>query len=103
MDGSARGGLTTSGGVIRDNQGNFIVGFSSFYGSGTNNFAEFLALNEVMLLCKALHLSPILIESDSMFVVTALRLAKMENWRLAYIFRECLQLYTADMEFVHGF
>lgn len=44
-----------------------MVGFSSFYGPGINNYAEFLALKEGLLLCKTLRLS-VLIESDSMLM-----------------------------------
>lgn len=103
VDGSARGIITTGGGVIRNHQGDLIAAFSAYYGAGTNNSAELLALKEGMHLCKALHLSPILIESDSTMVVAAIRTAKIDNWRLRYIFRECLTLYTSDLEIVHGY
>lgn len=65
--------------------------------------AEFLALKDGMRLCKALHISPILIQSDSIIVVSTLRLARSENWRFAYVLRDCLQLYTPYFEIVHGF
>lgn len=56
-----------------------------------------------MILCKELKLSPVLIESDSMVVVAALRMDNMDNWSLSYAFRECRQLYTLEFEIVHGF
>lgn len=102
-DGSARGELTAGGGIIRDSDGELIVSFSSFYGIGTNNSPEFLALKEGMALCKALQLSPVLIECDSMLVVAAIRFEKMDNWRLLYVFRECHKLYSSNFEIVHGF
>lgn len=44
VDGSARGETTTGGGVIRNHHGELLAAFSSFYGLGTNNSAEFGAL-----------------------------------------------------------
>lgn len=52
--------------------------------------AEFLALKDGVTLCKALHISPVLIESDSIIVVSAIRLGRSEDWRFAYVLRDCL-------------
>lgn len=105
VDVLARDSNTTWGGIIRNHQGELMVGFPSFYGPGINNYAEFLALKEGLLLCKTLHLSPVLIESDSMLIVSAffLRSAKVDNSSLSHIFKESLQLYTSDFEIVHGY
>lgn len=65
--------------------------------------AEFLALKDGVTLCKALHISPVLIESDSIIVVSAIRLGRSEDLRFAYVLRDCLQLYTQDCEIVHDF
>lgn len=54
-------------------------GFSHFYGEQTNNMAEFLALKDGLNLCKQRNISPVIIESDSLVVVTAVRLAKSDN------------------------
>lgn len=89
--------------MIRSHQGELLAAFSSFYGVGTNNSAEFLAWKDGLNLCKNLHLSPVLIESDSMLVVAAIRFEKMDNWRLSYIYRKCLTLYTPEFEIVHRF
>lgn len=40
VDGSARDGDITGGGVIRDADGNMVAGFSYFYGQGTIMRAE---------------------------------------------------------------
>lgn len=45
IDGSERGGLITRGGVIRDHDG-------TWYGAGSNNLAEFVALRDGLKLCK---------------------------------------------------
>lgn len=88
--------------MIRSHQGE-LTAFASFYSLGNNNSAEFLALKKGMILRKVLNLSPVLIESDSMVVVAALRFDKMDDWSLSYVFRECLQLYTPEFEIVNGF
>lgn len=44
VDGSAREGECSGGGIIRDGHGYLVVAFSVFYGPGTNNFAEFCAV-----------------------------------------------------------
>lgn len=103
IDGSVRGNGSAGGGIIRSIDGALVAAFSYYYGEGSNNLAEFLALKDGMLLCKALNLSPVLIESDSSIVVTAVRSAHGDNWRLAYILRECVVLYTSDFELIHGY
>lgn len=60
-------------------------------------------MRDGMALCKDFNLAPVIIESDSLLVVTVVRLGKMENWRLVYVFRECLVLYSTSFEIVHGF
>lgn len=44
-------GTITGGGLIRDEQGTCIAAFSSYYGKGTNDFAEMLALQKGLALC----------------------------------------------------
>ncbi|CAH1412002.1 unnamed protein product [Lactuca virosa] len=39
-DGSLRNGMAAGGGIIRDYKGSALVAFSTFYGPGTNTFAE---------------------------------------------------------------
>lgn len=64
---------------------------------------EFLALKDRMLLCKALHISLVIIESESSIVVTAVCSAQGDNWWFSYVLRECLALYTPNCELIHGF
>lgn len=59
-------------------------------------------MKDGLLLCKRLHISPVIIESDSMLVVWSIWSAKNNSWQLTYVFRECLELYTADFEIIHG-
>lgn len=53
FDGSARDGRITGGGVVRDEECRFILGYSIYFGEGSNNRAEFLALAEGLRLCQA--------------------------------------------------
>lgn len=48
IDGSARGAEVTSGGILQNAVGNFAADFSSYYGEGSNNLAEFLVVECVV-------------------------------------------------------
>ncbi|TXG48152.1 hypothetical protein EZV62_027446 [Acer yangbiense] len=56
LDGSSLGnpGPAGGGGVLRDSVGNFIFGFSKFFGSCSNNEAELRAMVEGITICKHL-------------------------------------------------
>lgn len=69
-----------------------VAAFSAFYGEGTNNEAELTALRDGLKLCHDLGLQHFDVERDSMIVVNAIKLGTMVNWRLIYLWRECLQL-----------
>lgn len=102
-DGSARDGVITGGGVVRDEQGKFIAAFSSFYGNGTNNESEFLALKVGVELCKSLKLSNVVIECDSQMVVDAIRNGKVGHWRLRYLVRHCSRQLPGTYTINHNF
>lgn len=51
IDGSSKNGLIAGGGIIWDGNGVMVAAFSTFYGEGTNNLAEFLALKEGLPIC----------------------------------------------------
>lgn len=53
FDGSDRDGRIIGGGVVRDDEGRFILGYSIYFGEGSNNREEFLALAEGLRLCQA--------------------------------------------------
>lgn len=67
VDGSARLNEMTGGGILRDHNGDLIAAFSSHYGLGTSNSAEFSALLEG----RALNISNLLVECDSKLVCNA--------------------------------
>lgn len=88
---------------MRDHQGHFIGGFSSYYGVETNNLAEFLALRDGLLMCLAMTIDQVFIESDSMVVVTSIKSGNLNNWKLEFAYRECLKLMLTMADIVHGF
>ena len=75
LDGSSLGnpGPAGGGGVLRDSSGNFIFGFSKFFGSCSNNEAELRAVVEGITICKQLGHVGIDIECDSDVVVSWIR------------------------------
>ena len=73
-DGSSRGstGLTASGGLIRDEGGNWVIGFSRKIGR-TNSFAaEMWALRDGLQLCQQMSAHAVLIELDVKSLVDVL-------------------------------
>lgn len=101
IDGSARDNTITGGGVIRDSSGRIIAGFSSMYGTETSTLAEFLALQEGLLLCGSLQLDHVCIESDSSVVVHAIRKGKIDNWKLFYVMNQCLNSFSNGFHIEH--
>lgn len=81
VNGSARREETSGGGIINNHKGDLVAAFSSFYGHGTNNNAEFNALHD------GLRLSRVIIESDSTVVVYAIQKENVDHWKLTYIIR----------------
>ncbi|KAF5470792.1 hypothetical protein F2P56_011281 [Juglans regia] len=70
------------GGVIRSDSGGLIKAYASPIGVGSNNKAELLALLQGLKFCKALYISNVIIEMDSMVVLSWwLR----ERWGLLYL------------------
>lgn len=62
IDGSARNGIITSGGVVRDYMGRMVALFSIYYGSGTITEAEFRALLHGLDLCSMVGVNEVNIE-----------------------------------------
>lgn len=103
IDGSARQGSSTGGGVLRDSGGNLIGGFSNFYGEGTNTGDEFRALRDGLQFCTDLGVVQVVVESDASIVVNAVRMGVVDNWRLEYLFRKCMQIFAPSFRIIHGY
>lgn len=103
IDGSARNGIVTSGGVIWDATGNLLAMFSNYHGPGTITKVEFMALLDGLNLCRSLGVTEIDIESDSQVVVHAMTGKHARSWEHTYTLRRCLELWYDSMEIRHVF
>ena len=86
VDGAAKGnpGLAGEGGVIRDHNGEFIIGFSNYYGHTSNITAEFNAIRDGLSLCCdfLIEVSSVIIESDSKTLVDMLKNGHCKLWQV---------------------
>lgn len=81
----------------------FIIGYTIFFGDGTSNKAEFLALLEGLRQCQAMELQNVCIEGDSSNVVSAIQREQITSWNLVYDPRKCLQAYSSNYTTAHVF
>lgn len=56
-----------------------IAAFSTFYGDGTNNMAEFMALKEGLDLCRCMNIENVRVESDYQVVLHAMTQAQIQH------------------------
>lgn len=73
-DGSstASSGTSGGGGLIRDDRGNWVVGFSRKIGKVNSFLAEIWALRDGLILCNQLNLNAVMVELDAKALVDAL-------------------------------
>lgn len=95
MDQSSFGNLGScgGGGVIRDDKGNFVAGFSASYGMGTNTRGELQAVQYGLLLCMQGRLFSVQLESDSKMIVDWLQ-GKALPYALQDIWEEISSCYS---------
>lgn len=103
IDGSARNGVITGGGVIHDSRGQTVASFSSFYEQCTIKGAGFLALMDGLEMSTALGNDNLDIESDSQVVVEAITKMDCPNWRYSYILRQCQGMWRDSFSITHIF
>lgn len=103
VDGSARNGEITGGGIVRDDCGNLVASFSYYYGQGTIMKAEYLALLDGLSLCTALEIWDLDVECDSKVVVTAIRDNDTTSWAYTQILRPCIASWRDSFEIRHIF
>lgn len=108
-DGSSKGNPRQSGaeGVLRDQNGNLIIAFSTPLAYGTNNYAEFMGLLLGVRTFCLLGLNYVEIELDSKVVVNWLLLYKCPVWYLEDYWDELIGLlrgkcYTVSHIFRQG-
>ena len=90
-DGSANGtsGLAGCGGVIRNDEGQWIVGFSKCIGITSSFAAELWGLREGLILCCNLNISSLEIELDAKAIVDILNKPAFENSIISPILDDC--------------
>ncbi|KAM7525060.1 hypothetical protein LguiA_014962 [Lonicera macranthoides] len=81
------------GGIIRDSSGNFVAAIQgSFAGRFSPLLAEAVGLREVLSWIKDRNEGPIVVESDSKFVVDALHHTKDDSSSLGIVLDDCKAL-----------
>lgn len=85
-------GLAGAGGVIRDDRGNWVVGFSRKIGKTNSFVAEIWALRDGLFLCNQMNLSALIIELDAKALVDALNNPSYANSVISPLFDDCRQL-----------
>ncbi|KAL0002947.1 hypothetical protein SO802_016728 [Lithocarpus litseifolius] len=95
-DGSVLGsfGQAGCGGVVRDEQGNWIAGFTRHIGT-TNCFAaELWGLRDGLSLCLSLNIPCLVVEVDTKAIVDVLRNYNYDNIIISPIMDDCRQLVS---------
>ena len=93
-DGAASGptNRASCGGLIRNDQGNWLMGFSRNIGQANSFMAECWALRDGLLLCLQQNLQNIVIELDASALVAALNSPMYVNAVVSPLFDDCRQL-----------
>ena len=94
IDGSASNLLNAAGcgGLIRDDQGNWIGGFSRYIRNTNNFIVEVWALRDGLQLCHHMNLQSVIVELDASTIVDALNNPIYANTILSPLFDDCKQL-----------
>ncbi|XP_027169553.1 uncharacterized protein LOC113769290 [Coffea eugenioides] len=102
-DGCAKGNPRVSGGggVVRDGEGRFIIGYSCFFGLLTSLHAELKAILFGVRLCVARGLQDLHVESDSLVLVQILQGTHGCPWRLQREVDELLSFKHHFHEITH--
>ena len=85
-------GVAEGGGLIRDDRGNWIVGYSRKIGKTNSFLAETWALRDGLLLCIQLNLNAIMVELDAKALVDALKNPSYANTIVSSLFNDCKRL-----------
>ena len=90
-DGSSLGnpGLASGGGLLRDENGSWIGGFSRRIGIANSFTAELWALRDGLLLCRQLNVQAVAIELDASAIVDAFTHQSAANTIVSSIMEDC--------------
>ena len=82
-------GSAGCGGVVRDDRGEWVAGFSRRIGATNSFMAELWGLRDGLILCSNLHLPSLIIELDAKAIVDALLNLNYENNVISPILEDC--------------
>ncbi|XP_058111324.1 uncharacterized protein LOC131254352 [Magnolia sinica] len=106
VSGSAMGNPSKSRGegICRSDKGEFLFAFLEGYGVGSNVNAELRAFHDGLSLCLRRGLSRVIVESDSLPVVSVLKGDSIPGWKWGYWNSRIERLkICGQCEFVHIF
>ena len=106
-DGSSLGnpGLAGDGGLIRDEEGAWVVGFARNIGISSSFIAELWALRDGLMICVNRNFNAVEVEVDARAVIDVLSALKCTNSLAAPLVDDCKQLATQihQIHFKHCF
>lgn len=93
-DGSSLGnpGMAGGGGLIKDENGDWVVGFARKIGTASRFMAELLALRDGLLLCLQFHAQAVIIGMDTKVIIDALSSHAKANTIVSSIMENCRRL-----------
>ena len=93
-DGSVLGstGLAGCGGIVRNNQGGWVAGFSRRIGVSNSFVAELWGLRDGLIVCCNLNITSIIVELDAKAIVDIFQNSDYENGVVSPILEDCRQL-----------
>ena len=87
-------GVAGCGGIVRDEGGNWVAGFTRRIGIASSFEAELWGLRDGLTLCCNLNISSLIVELDAKVVVNILHNINYENNVLSPILDGCRQLMS---------
>lgn len=87
-------GVDGGGGLIRDENGNWVVGLARRIGIANSFMAELCALCDGLLLCLQFNIQAIIIKLDARAIVDAFNHQSNSNTIIFSIMDDCRQLVT---------
>ena len=85
-------GNAGGGGLIRDEQEQWVAGFTRKIGKTNSFMAEAWTLQDGLVLCNQMKVSKVIVESDAKAVVDALNNRGSHNSAISPLFNDCRQL-----------
>lgn len=87
-------GLAGCGGLVRDDQGGWLAGFSKRIGITNSFVAELWGLRDGLILCCNLNISSLIVELDAKAIVDVFHNLNYENNVVSLILDDCRQLVS---------